>query len=71
MVSLATACPVRIAQIATTMKVTMAVTLIAANQNSASPKNFTLSMLRTKTRANAVMASDHWGIGWKNRQWCR
>ena len=41
---------VRIAQMATPMKMRIVVTLIIANQNSASPKALTLIMLRTNTR---------------------
>ena len=68
---LPTACPVTTAQIATTMKMRMAVTLMAANQNSASPKSFTETMLMEKTMTRAIVASTHCGTGWKNVQKCR
>ena len=53
---------VMIAQIATAMKMRIVATLIIANQNSASPKAFTLSMFRTNTRASAMRAITHCGM---------
>ena len=44
---------------ATPMKMRIVATLINANQNSASPKAFTLIMLRTNTRASAMRAKPH------------
>ena len=53
------------------MKATIAAILIAANQNSASPKYFTLNMLSVNTTARAIMASNHCGTGRKRLQKCR
>ena len=63
-----TAWPVMMAQMATSMKITMAATLMAANQNSASPKYFTLNMFSVNTRASAMSASNHCGTGSKKSQ---
>ena len=56
-----TGAPVTIAQMAMTMNAMIVNTLIAANQNSASPNIFTLIMLSTNTRASAPSASSHCG----------
>ena len=60
----ATVCPAAIAQMAIAMNPRIVATLIAANQNSASPNILTLSMLRMKTRARATSAMIHWGMPW-------
>ena len=59
-----TGAPVTMAQMAMSMNATMVVTLMAANQNSASPNIFTLSMFSTNTNASAISASSHCGTPW-------
>ncbi len=59
-----TGAPVTMAQIAISMNATMVTTLIAANQNSASPNIFTLNRFSTNTTANAISASSHCGTFW-------
>ena len=56
-----TGAPVMIAQIAIAMNARIVNTLMAANQNSASPKALTLSMFSANTAASAHRASTHCG----------
>ena len=58
----ATSWPVAMKYTATSMKPTMAATLIIANQNSNSPKNFTLSMFIVTRMASATRAITHCGM---------
>ena len=52
------------AQMAMTMNAMIVATLMAANQNSASPNIFTLSRFSTNTNARAISANSHCGTPW-------
>ena len=56
------------AHMAAIMNRMIAATLIAANQNSASPNIFTLNMLRVNTTPRAMSANTHCGMARKGVQ---